>query len=142
MFGWSSIPAYGGRVVRSLLLVLVVTATGCSRCGGTAPPRPAGSTEADKAAAAQAVERYYAAVSSGDCATVASILQKQIDRARCAELQEAAEHHPMSLVKIIEIKPDGRDTNVALVRAIIRKKTDAEALLQVERTPKGWRLRL
>jgi len=130
--------------VRILLIALIVATAGCQRCSGDAPspPGPAGSTDGDRAAAAQTVERYFSAMMAGDCAGVAAILQRKIEDKECDEVKETAERHPMSVVKILEVRPDGRERDVALVRVLVRKKTESQALYQVERTPKGWRLRL
>ncbi|MGZ3421569.1 MAG: hypothetical protein ACXVEF_43890 [Polyangiales bacterium] len=124
-------------------LVLAPLVAGCARCSAEPVTNGrAGETEADRVAAKQTLERYFRAVNAKDCVEAGLALQKTLSPKDCDALKASAEHSPIVLVEILEAKPDGRENNVVLLRARIRKVNESEAIYQVERTPQGWRVRL
>jgi hypothetical protein len=121
-------------------LVLSLSSGGCARCSADQPSASAraGETEADRVAAKQALERYFRAVSAKDCDQAGVASGKTLTPTECEELKT----HPIALLEILEAKPDGRESNVVLLRTRIRKVAESEAIFQVERTPQGFRVRL
>lgn len=103
-----------------------------------------GSPEARKAEAARdAVERFFEALPSADCARLGASLAGPAEA--CPAKVEDLRAHGVALLEVLDAKVDGRDPEVVLVRARVTQEgrvREQPMLLRVERHPEGWKLRL
>jgi hypothetical protein len=99
-------------------------------------------SEAERHAAARdVVGRFFSALPSRDCAVLGPLLA---DPAACGTLVTDLGGEALSLVEVLEVKPDGRDPDALLVRARVALNGEVREqpmVLRVERGPAGWRLR-
>ena len=102
------------------------------------------SFEEDRSGAAQdVVRRFFTALPSGDCARLGPLLAGPEPGA--CEAASAWHEQGLSLVRVLDVKADGRDANAMLVRARVARQGRERAeplLLRVERHADGWKLRL
>lgn len=99
------------------------------------PSRPTG-------APADAVQRFYAAAASGDCAaaltTLGNKLRARLDPGdRCGLLFRQTLEHPLE--SVLSTQADGRDPNAQLVRARLRGRS-IDLIIRVQAEDGQWKI--
>jgi hypothetical protein len=112
-------------------LMMILSLLGGSACR---PARPPGEP-------ADAVQRFYAAVSGRDCATALSTLGSRIrgrfEQAGCEQIYRQIEEHPLE--RVISTQVDGRDREAQLVRARLRGRT-TDVVIRVQAEDGQWKI--
>ena len=107
----------GRTVSRALLLGLAVVGACRDPAAASAPGEPSAPVRA-----------YFEALEARDCealeACVGGEAGSLIHEAGCAHAFEEYAEHPMELVQIESVTPDGRDAELHLIRARVRAGTD------------------
>lgn len=99
---------------------------------------------AETDAARAAVQRFFEAVSAGDCASLGRMMDAQ-DAARCPEILAELQEHDVQLVDVIDAQVDGRDRRAVIVKARLSKDgsvREEPALVRAVRGDGGWRIKL
>ena len=115
----------GGRGLWRLALALLA----CSPASPTAPP-------------AAVVQRFYAAVTAGDCATALNALGGDL-RSRvapdgtCDHLFEELRPHPLE--RVVATQVDGRNRAAQLVRTRLRGRT-TDVIIRVQAEGAKWKI--
>lgn len=89
-----------------------------------------------------AVQRFFAAISAGDCAALRTLTTRAQWRDRCSEAVDEMKGHQVRLLGIEGSAPDGRAPRIQLVRTRVEHNGREHLwLLSVEPAPDGgWRL--
>lgn len=113
-------------------LWLGALAVGCSR---SPDPREAERT----------VQRFFAAVPSGDCAVLRPMLANAESDAHCQKIVDELNGHGVRLIGIQGARVDGRDKTALIVTTAIEKDgapREQPLLVRVETKGGQWRIRL
>ncbi|MCP3140104.1 hypothetical protein [Pyxidicoccus xibeiensis] len=95
-------------------------------------------------AAEESVQRFFAALPSGDCAVLEPLLATGGGARPCEQTVQELREHGFSLVGIVESRVDGRDSEAVIVRARVARdgvERQEPWLLRVERQAGAWRVR-
>lgn len=118
-----------------LLFLLFLLFLGLGSVLACRPSRPTG-------APADAVQRFYAAATAGDCAaaltTLGSKLRARLDSGdRCALLFRQTLEHPLE--RVLGTQADGRDPKAQLVRARLSGRA-IDLIIRVEAEEGQWKI--
>ena len=113
----------------TLALVLTLGLLSCRPRLPTTPP-------------AEAVQRFYAAVTAGNCELALGLLgggfrSRVAPQGSCEHLFEALREHPLE--RIVDTNTDGRNRDAQLVRARLRGRT-ADVIIRVQAEDSRWRI--
>lgn len=128
----------GARLTRSAGIVAragLIALLGLCSLLACRPSRPTGSP-------ADAVQRFYAAATAGDCAaalrTLGTKLRARLDPGdRCAQLFQQTLEHPLE--GVLSTQADGRDPEAQLVRARLRGRT-IDLIIRVQAEDGQWKI--
>lgn len=104
-----------------------------------------GCTPSKTKSAEAAVQRFFSALPSEDCAVLGPLLATGGSAKPCAETVKELRAHGYGLVEIVGSEVDGRNPDAVMVRARVSREgvpREEPLVLRVERQGDGWKLRL
>lgn len=124
-----SAPSLRRRRFQHLVFGLGLALASCRARPPAAPP-------------AEAVQRFYEAVTAGDCKLALELLgggfrRRVAPQGSCEHLFEALREHPLE--RIVDTNTDGRNRDAQLVRARLRGRT-TDVIIRVQSEDSRWRI--